>query len=86
MPLELRQSPPIPQPVDQTQPGLEQAQHWSSQVVDQAVLAGADGIGSPQQQPGIDQGEPPTAAGPGGPDAASRSVPARSPGRHSYSP
>jgi hypothetical protein len=47
MPLELRQSSPVPQSVNQTQPGLEQAEHWSPQVVYQAVLARGDSIGSP---------------------------------------
>src|SRR5918996_2463988 len=57
MPLELRQPPPVPQPVNQTESGLEQAQHWSAQIVYQAVLARGDSIGSPQQQPDIDQGQ-----------------------------
>src|ERR687891_253147 len=55
MPLELQQSSPVPQPVDQAQPGLEQAQHGSPQVVYQAVLAGGDRVGPPQQQPNVDQ-------------------------------
>src|ERR687891_1220028 len=57
MPLELRQPPPVPQPVNQTESGLEQAQHRPPQVVYQAVLARGDSIGSPQQQPDIDQGQ-----------------------------
>src|ERR671918_2948104 len=55
MPLELRQPPPVPQPVNQTESGLEQAQHRPPQVVDQAVLARGNGMGSPQQQPDVDQ-------------------------------
>ncbi len=45
MPLELRQSSPVPQPVDRAQPGLEQAQHRAVQVIYQPVLARGDGIG-----------------------------------------
>src|ERR671919_1204043 len=55
MPLELPQPSPVPQPVDQTQPGLKQAQHWSPQVIYQSVLARGDGMGPPQQQPDVDQ-------------------------------
>jgi hypothetical protein len=77
MPLELRQPSPIPQPVDQTQSGLEQAQHWSPQVVYQAVLARGNGISPPQQQPDIDQRQ--------SHQQPSQSVPTQSPSHRSCS-
>src|ERR687896_712707 len=55
MPLELPQPSPVPQPVNQTQPGLKQVQHRPPQVVCQAVLACGNSIGSPQHQPDVDQ-------------------------------
>src|SRR4051794_24506557 len=55
MPIEVHQLSTLPQSYDEAQSGLEQTQSRVAYVIDKLLLARANHVRAPQQQPGVDQ-------------------------------